>query len=518
MPAPLVELRGIVKTFPGVVANAGIDLTIAAGEVLALLGENGAGKSTLMSILAGLYRPDAGSIFFEGQRVEWRSPSDAIARGIGVLYQQFRLVDRFTVAENILLGWHEPRVFLNRRTGVARIETLARDHGLAVDPLARIWQLSLGERQRVEILKMLYRNTRVLVLDEPTSVLTPQEVDHLFFALRRMTAEGRAVVFISHKLDEVLAIAGRIVVLRAGRVAGEVAPRNTNHHELARLMVGRDVDIRDRGSPAPGPVVLELQHLSALGDGGRRALNDASLRISSGEILGIAGVAGNGQRELTEVIAGLRAATEGRLWLEGMEITRLSPRERSMRGIAYIPEDRSGEGLVGSFSVVENAALREYHRPALRRGPFLNWPAARAKAGTIVNTFQVRARDLDVAVRHLSGGNQQRLLVGREVLARSPRRGDRGSGTRPAVLIASYPTRGLDVEATGAVHRVLFDLRAAGTAIVLVSESLDELFAVADRIAIMHRGRIVGERPTIGATREDIGMMMAGAAVARPLA
>ena len=518
MPAPLVELRGIVKTFPGVLANAGIDLTIAAGEVLALLGENGAGKSTLMSILAGLYRPDAGSIVFEGKRVEWRSPRDAIARGIGVLYQHFRLVDRFTVAENILLGWHEPRVFLNRRTGAARIEALARDHGLAVDPLARIWQLSLGERQRVEILKMLYRNTRVLVLDEPTSVLTPQEVDQLFFALRRMTAEGRAVVFISHKLDEVLAIADRIVVLRAGRVAGEVSPRNTNPHELARLMVGRDVDIRERGTPTPGPVVLELQRVGALGDRGRPALNDANLRIRSGEILGIAGVAGNGQRELTDVIAGLRAATGGRLWLEGIEITGLSPRERSIRGIAYIPEDRSSEGLIGSFSVVENAALREYHRPALRRGPFLNWPAARAKAGTIVSTFQVHARDLDVAVRHLSGGNQQRLLVGREVLARSPRRRDSGSGTRPAVLIASYPTRGLDVEATGAVHRVLFDLRTAGTAIVLVSESLDELFAVADRIAIMHRGRIVGERPTIGATREEIGMMMAGAAVARPLA
>jgi general nucleoside transport system ATP-binding protein len=506
MAAPLAELRGIVKTFPGVVANAGVDVHIFPGEILALLGENGAGKSTLMSVLAGLYRPDAGAIYMEGKRVDLRSPRDALARGIGMVYQHFRLIEPFTVAENVLLGWREPRFLLDSRSRVAEIEHLAREHGLPVDPRARVWQLSVGERQRVEILKILYRNARVVVLDEPTAVLTPQEVEPLFFALRQMTSTGRAVVFISHKLDEVMALADRIVILRAGRVVGSTTPGDTSPRALAGLMVGHDVEVRPKTQTPPGPVMLEVRGLTAQGPDGRPVLRDASLCVSAREILGIAGVAGNGQRELAEAIAGLRRVTEGRMWHNGVDITRTGPKQRAVQGIAYIPEDRLREGLVGPFTLTENTALRGYDRAPIRRGIFMRWQSARAKASSIVERFHVRPSRLETPVRHLSGGNQQRLLAGREAS-----RG--GAGGRPSVLIAAHPTRGLDVEATAAMHRILFELRDAGTATLLFSESLDELLAVSDRIAVMHRGRIVGERAAPAATREAIGLLMTGASV-----
>jgi ABC-type uncharacterized transport system ATPase subunit len=507
MTAPLAELRGIVKTFPGVVANAGIDISIFPGEILALLGENGAGKSTLMSVLAGLYRPDAGAVYVQGERTDLRSPRDALTRGIGMVYQHFRLIEPFTVAENILLGWREPRFLMDARSGVARIDGLARGHGLAVDPRARVWQLSVGERQRVEILKILYRDARVVVLDEPTAVLTPPEVELLCFALRQMAAAGRAIVFISHKLDEVLAVADRIVVLRGGRVVGNTTPAETTARVLARLMVGHDVDIRAKGGLPPGPVALDVRGLTVREPGGRTPLLDIVLRVKAGEILGLAGVAGNGQRELAEAIAGLRPAAEGRMWHNGVDITRANPKARAVRGIAYIPEDRLREGLVGPFTLTENTALRGYDLPPIRRGLFIRWLVARAHTASIVARFRVRPPSPEVRVRHLSGGNQQRLLVGREAS-----RG--GTGARPSLLVAAHPTRGLDVEATAAVHRVLFELREAGTAIVLFSESLDELLAVSDRIAVMHRGRIVGERAGPEATREEIGLLMAGASVA----
>ena len=474
MPDPLVELRGIVKAFPGSVANAGIDLAVYPGEVLAILGENGAGKSTLMSILAGLYRPDAGTIAFDGRLVDLRSPGDAVELGIGMVHQHFRLVESFTVAENVLLGWDRAPFLLNLEASVVAVERLARDHGLAVDPRARIWQLSVGERQRVEILKMLYRRARLLVLDEPTAVLTPQEIEPLFAAIRRLAREGRSAVFISHKLDEVLAIADRIVVLRAGRVEPLAA-----------------------GSPA-----LVVEHCSAIGDRGRVALLEVTLEVRRHEILGIAGVAGSGQRELLEVIAGLRPPLMGRVSLDGGDITRAGPRERWRRGIAYVPEDRLGEGLVPSFTVTESAVLRDYCVPPVARGPLVSWAAARARARALMAAFQVRTANEDARVGQLSGGTQQRLLLGREALG------------RPRVLIAMYPTRGLDVDATAALHRVLFELRAAGSAIVLVSESLDELLSVADRLAVLHRGRIAGVRPAASVTREEIGLLMAGAAAA----
>jgi general nucleoside transport system ATP-binding protein len=507
MTAPLAELRGIVKTFPGVVANAGVDLSVFPGEILALLGENGAGKSTLMSVLAGLYRPDAGAVYIRGERVDLRSPRDALIRGIGMVYQHFRLIEPFTVAENILLGWREPRFLMDARSGVAQIDRLVRGHGLAVNPRARVWQLSVGERQRVEILKVLYRDARVVVLDEPTAVLTPPEVDLLFFALRQMAAAGRAIVFISHKLDEVMALASRIVVLRGGRVVGTTTPAETTPRILARLMVGHDVDTRAKGPVDPGPVTLDVRGLTVRAPGGRTPVLDITLSVRGGEILGIAGVAGNGQRELAEAIAGLRQTSEGRMWHTGVEITRTTPKRRAAQGMAYIPEDRLREGLIGPFTLTENTALRGYDLPPIRRGLFIRWPAARDNASSIVARFRVRPPTLGVPVRHLSGGNQQRLLVGREAS-----RG--GTGGRPSVLVAAHPTRGLDVEATAAVHRVLFELREAGTAIVLFSESLDELLAVSDRIAVLHRGRIVGERAGPGATREELGLLMAGASVA----
>ncbi len=498
MGRPFVELRGIVKTFPGVVANAGIDLAIAPGEVLALLGENGAGKSTLMNILAGLYRPDAGTIRFGGERVELRSPREAIARGIGMVHQNFRLIDSFTVTENVLVGWHEPRFVLNARADAARVEHMSFEHGLGVDPQARVWQLSVGERQRVEILKMLYRDARVLILDEPTSVLTPREVELLFVAIRRIATDGRSVIFISHKLDEVLAIADRIVVLRAGRVAGETAPATTTPRELAQLMVGHEVEAEPHPAVEVGPVALEVDGVSAIGDRGHVALRSATLRVRRGEIVGVAGVSGNGQRELAEVIAGLRPASAGRIILDGDDITALAPRQRWSRGLAYIPENRLGEGLVPGFSLTDNAALRDYQVPPIAQGPFFRRREARAKAAAIVDRFQVQTADLETPARHLSGGNQQRLLVGRETWA------------RPLVLVAVHPTRGLDIDATASVHRTFFELRAAGMAILLISESLDELFAVSDRVAVLHRGQVAGERPAATATREEIGLLMAG--------
>jgi simple sugar transport system ATP-binding protein len=401
-----------------------------------------------------------------------------------------------------MLGWHTPRFRLATRAEAVRVEQMALRHGLAVDPRARVWQLSVGERQRVEILKMLYRDARVLILDEPTAVLTPQEASLLFAAIRRIAGEGRGVVFISHKLDEVLAIADRIVVLRGGRVVGEARPAEVTPRALAQMMVGHEVDVGPRPAGAPGRAVLALDGVRARGDRGHLALQVDRFEVRAGEIAGIAGVAGNGQRELAEVIAGLRAIAAGRVVLDGDDITRLDPRGRWARGIGYIPEDRLGEGLIPSFSIIENTALRDYAAPPLSRGPFFSRREARARALAIIERFQVRAPDADARVRTLSGGNQQRLLVGRETAA------------TPRVLVAMHPTRGLDIDATAAVHRIFLELRRAGVAILLISESLDELFALSDRVAVMHRGRVAGERPAGAATREEIGLLMAGGSAA----
>ncbi len=517
----LVEMRRIAKRFPGVLANDDIDFSAAAGEVHALLGENGAGKSTLMSILTGLYRPDDGEIFIQGRRTTFKSPRDAVNSGIGMVHQHFRLVHPFTVAENIILGLNSPRFFLKMGEIEEKIAGLSRRYGLKVDPGARIWQLSIGEQQRVEIVKMLYRGARILILDEPTAILTPQEVGELFGNMRRIAGNGHAVIFITHKLREVMAVADRVTVLRGGRVVATVAGKNTSEAELARMMVGReiaaparpwasrrlDVPVEctaparpwqiEKAKPGRQPV-LELQNIHAPGDKGNQALQGISLALPGGEILGVAGVAGNGQRELAEVITGLRTSSRGRVLIDGKDLTNASPRQIIDAGVSHVPEDRLGMGLVPNLGVVDNIILKQYRQPAFGRRWFLNLSAARERARRLVEEFGVKTPSLDFPVRLLSGGNLQRLLLAREISA------------GPRMVLAVHPTRGLDIGGTETVRRMLLAQRVAGVAILLISEDLDEILGLSDRVAVLYEGRIVGIVPTEGADLEEIGLMMAG--------
>jgi ABC-type uncharacterized transport system ATPase subunit len=501
MSAPLVELRGIVKRFPGLVANDGVDLELHAGEVQALLGENGAGKTTLMNVLTGLYRADEGELRVDGRPVTFRAPRHAIEAGIGMVHQHFRLVDSLTVAENVLLGWHTPRMWLGRRAGVRQVAELASAFKLPIDPQARIWQLSVGEQQRVEILKAVFRGSRVLILDEPTAVLTPQEAEELFRTLRVMAAEGHAVVFITHKLDEVQAIADRITVLRRGRNVGSAVRGELGSRELARLMVGREVtlDVEPRSGPV-GDVVLRLEGVSARNDRGLPGLVDVSLEVHAGEIFGIAGVAGNGQRELAEIVTGLRPVQAGRLVLSGRELTNASARDAIDAAVAHIPEDRLGSGLVAGLSATENGILKAYRRPPVARGPFIDGRAARALAERMLAAFGVTAVSPDAPVRLLSGGNLQRLLLAREI------------AERPSLIVAVHPTRGLDVGGTETVRRALREQQEAGVAILLVSEDLDEVLALADPVGVLHDGRLAGVLPRADCDVEELGLLMGGAA------
>ena len=502
-----IELRGITKRFAGVVANDGVDFDARYGEVHALVGENGAGKSTLMSILAGLYRPDAGTVRINGELVHFRAPGDAIAHGIGMVYQHFMLVDPFTVAENMLLGKEGQGTWLDTATVEREITELGRRYGLEIDPKARIWQLSVGEQQRVEILRLLYRGARILVLDEPTAVLTPQETAGLIKTLREMAAAGFCVVFISHKLDEVLAVADRITVLRRGRVVATVNARETNKHTLARLMVGRELaslvehPAEEPHEPvAPGEVLLEVRRLCAEGDRGLPALIDVDLDVRAGEILGVAGVAGNGQRELAEVITGLRRVTRGMVRVGGKDVTNRSPAEIAAAGVAHVPEDRLADGLVPGMDLASNAILRDYAEPPLSQGPFLVPRAIAAFADRLIRDYDVKAPGRRTRLRNLSGGNQQKLLLAREL-----------SG-QPRVIVAVHPTRGVDVGATETIHLLLREQRSRGAAILLISEDLDELLALSDRIAVLYGGRVMGTVPAADADRERIGLLMAGIA------
>jgi ABC-type uncharacterized transport system ATPase subunit len=493
-------MRGIVKRFPGLVANDHIDLDLHGGEVHAILGENGAGKSTLTNILAGLYRPDEGEIRLDGRRVSFRSPRQAIDAGIGMVHQHFRLVESLTVAENVLLGWHRPRFWLGPRAGVGQIAELSQAHGLPVHPEARIWQLSVGEQQRVEIVKAVYRRARVLILDEPTSVLTPQEAKDLFALLREMAGEGKAIVFITHKLDEVLAVADRITVLRAGRKVGEAVPAETNARSLARMMVGRDVVLETPPAVgAAGEAVLRLENASALNDRGLPGLVDVSLEVRAGQIFGIAGVAGNGQRELAEVVTGLRPLSRGRVVVDGRDLSDASARAAIDAGVGHIPEDRLGQGLIGSMTATENAVLKAYRRPPISRRLFIDWGEARRLAERLLAAFRVRAAP-DAPVRLLSGGNLQRLLLARE------------TAEQPKLVVAVHPTWGLDVGATEAVRRALRRQQEAGTAILLISEDLDEVLGLADPIGVLSDGRLVMVTPRAECRVEDLGLAMAGAA------
>lgn len=496
---PAVSMRGIVKRFPGVVANDHVDFDALPGEVHALLGENGAGKSTLMSILSGLYAPDEGETRLFGEAVSLRSPRDAIARGIGMVHQHFMLVGMHTVAENVVLGLSEPRFFLNRRKIEAEVAELSRKYGLDVDPSARIWQLSVGEQQRVEILKMLYRGASILILDEPTAVLTPQEVEDLFSTLRQMTAEGKAVIFISHKMDEVMAISDRVTVLRAGKVVATVKKEDTSPSELAKMMVGREVLFRvSKEEQALGEVVLDVQGLKANNDKGLPALQGVSFSIRAGEILGVAGVAGNGQRELAEVITGLRKTTGGRISIAGCDLTDCSPGRIIGERVGHIPEDRLGMGLVPNLSVSDNVIMKSYKARPISAGPFLRGSAITRFAKSLIERFKIATPGIQTPVRLLSGGNLQKTLLAREI------------SIGPQLMVAMYPSRGLDVGATESVRRLLLEQCKEGAAILLVSEDLDEILALSDRVAVMYEGTIQGIVDARDASIEAIGLMMAG--------
>jgi len=497
--APAVELRGIVKRFPGVVANDGVDFTLAAGEVHALLGENGAGKSTLVNILDGLYQPDAGEILIEGRPVAFRSPRDAIAAGIGMVHQHFTLVASMTVTENVLIGLDRPRFRLDERRYEAEIGRLAEAHGLRVDPSAKVWQLSVGERQRVEILKVLYRGARVLIMDEPTAVLAPQEIDDLFRTLRSMTEGGRSIVFISHKLGEVLSIADRVTVMRRGKVTAKGLPAaGMTKPDLAQLMVGREVlESLERTWLPPGAVVLSLENVEADGDRGVQVLRGVNLQVRSGEIVGIAAVAGNGQSELAEVISGLRPC-HGRIMVGGEDIANLPVRKSIQRGVAHVPEDRTGVGTAPNLSLVDNLIMKRYRSRPIGHGWTIDMGAARAAASELKDSYEISAPSIETQARLLSGGNIQRLILAREI------------ESEPRLMIAVQPTRGLDVGAVEAAHRLLMERRTAGAAILLISEDLDEILTLSDRVAVLYEGRVVGIMDAVDTDVNRIGLLMTG--------
>jgi simple sugar transport system ATP-binding protein len=497
-----IEAVGIVKSFPGVLANDRVDFGVRVGEIHALLGENGAGKSTLMNVLAGLYRPEGGAVRVGGHEVDFRSPRDAIAAGIGMVHQHFTLVPSMTVAENVLLGLDRPRFLLDLRRTEDEVARLAAEVGLRVDPRARVWQLSVGEQQRVEILKMLFHGARILILDEPTAVLAPQETAELFATLRSMVAAGRSVVFISHKLAEVLAIAQRITVMRAGKVtAAGIFSDGVTRAELARRMVGRPViEMPARAPVKPGRLVLSVERVHALNDRALPALRGASLQVRAGEIVGIAAVAGNGQSELAEAITGLRPCT-GRVTVDGKDVAAHPPSVAIGSGVSHVPEDRTGVGSAPNLSMIDNLILRRFRSAPLARGPFLDAAAARSKAEELRGSYAISSPTVDSPARILSGGNLQRLILAREIDA------------APILLVAVQPTRGLDVGAIEGVHQLLLGLRERGTALLLISEELEELVALADRILVMYEGRVVGSFETPTADDVDqIGLLMMGGA------
>lgn len=506
----VIEMKGITKRFPGVLANDHIDLDIKAGEVHALLGENGAGKTTLMNILYGLLQPDEGEIRIYGRKVAIRSPKHAINLGIGMVHQYFMLIPTLTVAENIILGLKSSKEpFLDLDRAEKRIAELSERYALRVDPKAKIWQLSVGERQRVEIIKAIYRGAQVLILDEPTSVLTPLEMKELFLTLRRMVDEGYAVIpFITHKLPEVMALCDRVTVLRDGKVVSKTLTSQTSERDLAKKMVGREIVLRvSRRKVRMGKVVLEVKNLEALSDREISALKGISFSVHEGEILGIAGVAGNGQREMAEVITGLRKATGGQVLLYGQDIINKSPKQIIEAGVGHIPEDRLGRGLIMNFSVAENMILGLHGKsPFADRWflPFdlrwfLNHAEVNAYAKKLISEYDIKTPSVNTPVLHLSGGNLQRLILAREL------------SRKLKVLVAAQPTGGLDVGAAEYIREKLMEQKEKEGAILLISEDLDEIMSMSDRIAVMYEGRIMKTVPAEEAKVDDIGLMMTGA-------
>jgi ABC-type uncharacterized transport system ATPase subunit len=498
-PAAL-EMHGITKRYPGVLANDHIDLDVRRGEIHALLGENGAGKTTLMNVLYGLARPDSGQILLDGKAVQIASPADAIARGISMVHQHFMLIPVLTVAENVILGSETMAnpVFVDRREASRRIGELARRFGFDLDPDVRVSTLSVGLQQRVEILKALYREAQILVLDEPTAVLTPQETEEIFALLRRLAADGRSIIFISHKLYEVLEIADRITVIRRGKVIGEKRPKETTEEELAELMVGREVQLTvDRGISHVGERVLRVENLRVADDRHHEVVPGVSFEIRAGEILGVAGVAGNGQDELVEAITGLRKPTSGRVSLGDEDVTGLSPRRMNEAGVGYVPADRHRYGLILAFPVYDNLILTSYYRRPFARGVLRNDQAILESARGQVERFDIRTPAVDVSTSTLSGGNQQKVIVAREF-------------HRPLkLLVLDQPTRGLDVGSIEFIHRQIIARRDAGTAVLLVSAELDEVLEMSDRIVVMYRGRLVAEMDGRTADKSEVGLYMA---------
>ena len=506
--APLLQMTGITKRFPGVVASDHVDFDVRSGEIHTLFGENGAGKSTLMRVLYGLYRPDEGEIKINGERVAITSPADAIRHGIGMIHQHFMLVNTLTVAENVALGEKSQRGPLTDLGRVsARIRELAGTYGLSVDPQAIIWQLSVGERQRVEIIKALYHNANLLVLDEPTAVLTPHEVDELFVVLRQMAEDGRGLVFISHKVHEVLDLSDRITVLRSGRNVGTLVSAEASRGALVELMVGHKVALDEPPAKgAGGEVRLSVRDLRVRSDRGTEAVRGLSLEVSSGEIVGIAGVSGNGQRELSEAIAGLRAPLSGSIRLGNVEMAGRSPAHARSAGLAYVPEERMRDGVVPDFTVAQNLLLVDNRSRSYSRFGFLRTRAIRRHSQELISAFDVRTPSLDTPARNLSGGNIQKLIMAREL-----------SG-HPLLLLVAQPTRGIDVGATHYIHERLVVQRDSGTAVLVISEDLDEIMTICDRVLVMYEGTIIGSADPRFNSREEIGMMMAGVRSGAPTA
>ncbi len=495
-----LELRGITKRFPGVLANDRVDLTVRSGEILGLLGENGAGKTTLMNILYGLYTADEGEIVIDGEVQHFSSPGDAIAAGIGMVHQHFMLVPVFSVAENVVLGVEPTRGpgVIDMEQARRQVREISAKYGLEVDPDAIIEDLPVGLQQRVEIIKVLFRDAEIIVFDEPTAVLTPQEVQEFFGIVRSLEEDGKGIIFITHKLNEIREVADRVNVLRRGRIVGETDP-SASESELAEMMVGRPVELVVSKAPAqPGDPVLEVEDLVVLDDRNHRRVDGVSFQVRAGEIVGIAGVQGNGQTELVEALTGLRPALSGRVRLLGEDITDDSPREIHMDSVAHVPEDRQRSGLVLDFTVAENLVLNSYYAEPFSRGVVMNWDTAKTTAGRLVEQYDVRTPSIEVQVRNLSGGNQQKVIVARE-FSRDVK-----------FVVASQPTRGLDVGSIEYIHERIVEERDMGSAILIVSTELDEVTALSDRILVMYRGQIVAERRPEETTTTELGLFMAG--------
>lgn len=497
---PLWEMQGITKRFPGVIANENVDLTLYPGEIHALLGENGAGKSTLMNILTGIYFPNEGMIRYKGQNVSLDSPRKAVAYGIGMVHQHFKLVDTMTVAENICLYAGKCGFFLNQKRMNDQVRACAERFQLAVEPSAAIHQLSIGEQQRVEILKLLISGAELLILDEPTAVLTPQESDALFVALRKMAQEGKSVLLITHKLGEVMRAADRITVLRGGKSIATMPLAQTTQEEMTELMVGRQLETvtRSADSSPEDRVLLKLENVCAVNDRNMPALQNVNLELHAGEIVGIAGVSGNGQRELAEVLAGMRKITTGRMLLEQTNVTGQTTNQAMERGIAYIPEDRLGVGLIGQMDLTENYILKSFSKSRFSSHGVMRKKAIEQQTKEAVDKYQIKNAGIHTPAGLMSGGNLQKLLVAREV------------AENPQIIIAAYPVHGLDVGAINSIHEILLEERRKGKAILLISEDLEELFALSDRIAVLYSGELFEPIPVEQATVNEIGRRMVG--------